>query len=176
MMHQPQPLIAHASSAARVAANAQSFQVKLGELEQAHQNGRSGAEARISSDEVAAALAVASPQPTTAGAEASASADPVPLKDRQVVFERDEVKGQFTTQLAGKDVVITLSGYVASKDGYLDFVPTSFYIGSMPVPIALVQDQLRKKLADPETRDKLKLPEFISDLRIENGQLLITEK
>ena len=171
MVNRPQPLIAQAGSAVRVAANAQSFQIKLGELEQAHQNGRSGAEARLSSDEVAAALTA---QPASAGA--STSADPVPLKDLQVVFERDEVKGQFTTEVAGKDVVITLTGHVASKDGYVDFVPTSFYIGSMPVPISLVQDQLRKKLADPETRDKLKLPEFVSDLRIENGQLLITEK
>jgi len=176
MMDHPQPLIAHTGSAVRVAANAQSFQIKLGELEQAHLSGQSGAEARISSDEVAAALAVANPQPTTANTEASASADRVPLRDQQVVFERDEVKGQFTTEVAGKDVVITLSGHLGSKDGYVDFVPTSFYIGSMPVPISLVQDQLRKKLVDPETRDKLKLPEFVSDLRIENGQLLITEK
>src|SRR5690349_21643968 len=98
MITHPHPLIAQAGSRARVAANAQSFQIKLGELEQAHQNGRSGAEVRISSDEVAAALAVGN-QPTTLGAEAALSPDRVPLKDQQVVFERDEVKGQFATQV-----------------------------------------------------------------------------
>jgi len=41
--------------------------------------------------------------------------------------------------------------------------------------VRLIADRFFQ-LADPETRDKLKLPEFISDLRIENGQLLITEK
>ena len=179
MIKHPQPLVAQPTPVAKVAVNAESFQNKLGELQLAHQSGQSGAEARISSDEVAAALAVANPQPTNAGtlnAETSASTDQVPLKDQQVVFDRDEVKAQFTTQVAGKDVVVTLSGKVGSKDGYVDFVPTSFYIGSMPIPISFVQDQLQKKLLDPATREKLKLPEFVSDIKIENGQLVIVEQ
>ena len=185
-MNHPQPLVAHSASFATVAANAQSFQIKLGELEQAHQNGQSGAEARLRPEEVAAALAVANVQPTAANlqatqtnplhAEVPVSADQVPLKDQQVVFDRDLVSGQFTTPVAGKDVVVTLTGHVGSKDGYVDFVPTSFYIGSMPVPISLVQQQLQKKLLDPNTREKLKLPDFVSDIRIENGELVITEK
>lgn len=179
MLRHPQPLIAHQTPADKVAANASSFQTKLGELQLAHQSGQSGAEARISSDEVAAAFTVANPQPTTAAtlnSQTSASPEQVPLRDQQVLFERDEVKGQFTTEVAGKDVVVTLSGRVGSKDGYVDFIPTSFHIGSMPVPISLVQDQLQKKLLDPATREKLRLPEFVSDVRVDNGQLVVVEK
>ncbi|HWC18659.1 MAG TPA: hypothetical protein VG498_16735 [Terriglobales bacterium] len=179
MISRPQPLVVRAAPPARVAANAESFQSKLGELRQAHQSGQSGAEARISSEEVAAALAVANPEPATTSAlnaNAPVSADQVPLKDQQVIFERDEVKAQFTTQVAGKDVVVTLTGHVGSKDGYVDFLPTSFHIGTMPVPISLVQEQLQRKLLDPAVRENLRLPEFVSDVRIENGQLVITEK
>ncbi len=46
----------------------------------------------------------------------------------------------------------------------------------MPVPISLVNSQLQNKLQDPEVREKLKLPDFVSGLRIENGQLVVTEK
>ena len=47
----------------------------------------------------------------------------------------------------------------------------------MPVPLALVQDALQKKLFnDPATRAKLKLPEFVNDVKVENGQLVLTEK
>jgi hypothetical protein len=46
----------------------------------------------------------------------------------------------------------------------------------MPMPISLVQAQLDKKFSEPETREKLKLPDFVSDLRVENGQLVIVEK
>ena len=179
MLQHPQRLVSRPVPAAQVIANANSFQSKLGNLEQAHQSGQTGVEARITSDEVAAAFAASNPQPSQTAAMSSQtgmSADQVPLKDQQVVFEGDQVKSQFTTQVAGKDVVVTLSGRVGSKDGYVDFVPTSFQIGSMPVPISIVQEQVQKKLSDPTTHEQLKLPEFVSDLRIENGQLVIAEK
>lgn len=185
MLQRPKRLVSRQIPAAQVAANANSFQSKLTDLEQAHQSGQTGVETRITSDEVAAAFAAsaastaASPQPSqtaTLSSQTGIAADQVPLKDQQVVFDGDQVKSQFTTQVAGKDVVVTLSGRVGSKDGYVDFVPTSFQIGSMPVPISIVQEQLRKKLSDPATHEQLRIPDFISDLRIENGQLVIVEK
>lgn len=179
MLQHPQRLVSRQVPAAQVVANATSFQSKLSDLEQAHQSGQLGVEARITSDEVAAAFAASNPQPAQTAALSSQtgmSTDQLPLKDQQVVFDGDQVKSQFTTQVAGKDVVVTLSGRVGSKEGYVDFVPTSFQIGSMPVPISIVQEQVQKKLSDPATHEQLKLPEFVSDLRIENGQLVIVEK
>ena len=178
MLQHPQRLVSRHVPAAQVVANANSFQSKLSDLEQAHQSGQTGVEARISSDEVAAAFAASSPQPsqTALSSQTGMSAEQAPLKDEQVVFDGDQVKSQFTAQVAGKDVVVTLSGRIGSKDGYVDFVPTRFQIGSMPVPISIVQEQVQKKLSDPSTHEQLKLPEFVSDLRIENGQLVLTEK
>ena len=179
MLQHPKRLVSRQAPAAQIVANASSFQSKLSDLEQAHQSGQTGVEARITSDEVAAAFAASNPQPSQTAALSSQtgiSADQAPLKDEQVVFDGDQVKSQFTTQVAGKDVIVTLSGRVGSKDGYVDFVPTSFQIGSMPVPISVVQEQVQKKLSDPATHEQLKLPEFVSDLRIENGQLVIVEK
>jgi hypothetical protein len=171
-------------SATTLEKNASSFQSKLGELEEAHQQGQQGAEVRLTSDEVGAALIVAnSPTPATQpGVEGSASKPPeltpkqVPVKDPQVIFEGDEVKGQFSAQVYGKDMLVTLTGHLGAKDGYVTFNPTSFKIGSMPMPISLVQAQLDKKFSEPEAREKLKLPDFVSDLRIENGELVIVEK
>jgi hypothetical protein len=179
MLQHPKRLVSRQVPAAQVVANANSFQNKLSDLEQAHLSGQTGVETRITSDEVAAAFAASNPQPSQTAALSSQSrisADQVPLKDQQVVFDGDQVKSQFTTQVAGKDVVVTLSGRVASKEGYVDFVPSSFQIGSMPVPISIVQEQVQKKLSDPATHEQLKLPEFVSDLRVENGQLIIVEK
>jgi len=171
-------------SPAAIAKNANRFQSKLGELQEAHQRGEAGAEIRLTSEEVAAALVLANPQPearhiqtasspnNNASTPAEVTPEQVPVKDPQVVFEGDEVKGQ----LYGKDVFVTLSGHLGAQDGYATFQPTSFQIGSMPVPISVVQARLDKKLNDPETRERMKLPEFVSDLKIENGQLVITEK
>ncbi|HEX4663731.1 MAG TPA: hypothetical protein VH196_05025 [Terriglobales bacterium] len=176
MLKHPQRLTAEQAVAPeKLAANARSFQDKLGELQQAHQTGQSGVEVRISSDEVVAALAAANPPaPGVAGAQTSDSDSP--LKDQQVVFEDDHVKGQFTTEVAGADVVVTFTGRVGSKDGYVTFVPAEFQIGSMPVPVAMVQNRLQKKLTDPAAREKLKLPEYVNDVKVEDGQLVLTEK
>jgi len=171
-------------SATTLEKNASSFQSKLGELEEAHQQGQQGAEVRLTSDEVGAALIVANPptpatQPVVdglAGKPPELTPKQVPVKDPQVIFEGDEVKGQFSAQVYGKDMFVTLTGHLGAKDGYVTFNPTSFKIGSMPMPISLVQAQLDKKFSEPEAREKLKLPDFVSDLRVENGELVIVEK
>jgi hypothetical protein len=178
MFHHPQPLVAEKINREQAAAKAESFQTKMGQLQQAHDNGESGTETRLGSDEIGAALLL-SDAPASSASErvASGSSNPqIPVKAQQVVFDQDQVRAQFTTQLAGQDVVVSLSGHVGSKEGYVDFIPTSFQIGSLPVPLSLVQEQLNKKLLDPANREKLKLPDFVSDLRIENGQLVIVER
>ena len=181
LLRRPQRLIVQqVASPATQAANAEAFQNKLGQLEQAHASGQPGAETRISSEEVFAALGAANPQPITSNpltSDTSLTADQVPVKDQQVVFDGDQVKGQFTTQIAGKDVVVTFSGKLGAKNGYLDFVPISFQVGSLPIPASLVQEAFEKKvLNDSATKDKLRLPDFVNDIKIENGQLVLVEK
>ena len=67
------------------------------------------------------------------------------VKDYQVNFEGDEVKGQFLTQVAGKDVWVTLKGHLGSRDGYATFDPTEFKVGDLNVPVSLVNDALTEK-------------------------------
>ena len=98
------------------------------------------------------------------------------IKEPLITFEGDEVKGRFLTNVHGKDVYITISGHLGSKDGYVTFDPTGFQVGDLPVPVSLVNPALQQKLADPANRDKFKLPDFISDMRVENGQLVMDEK
>jgi len=102
-------------------------------------------------------------------------AEQVPIKSTQVSFENDVVKGQFLTEVYGKDVYITVAGRLGSHDGYVTFEPTEFKVGDLGVPVSMVNPVLQRKLADPENRDKMKLPEFVKDLRVENGELVITE-
>ncbi|MGA9543565.1 MAG: hypothetical protein WBQ85_08345 [Candidatus Sulfotelmatobacter sp.] len=78
------------------------------------------------------------------------------IKDQQVTYEGDVVHGRFLTEIAGKDVWVTISGHMGSKDGYATFEPTEFKVGDVSVPVSLVNPALQRKLA--EQRDKLKLP------------------
>jgi hypothetical protein len=96
------------------------------------------------------------------------------IKDYQVSMDGDLVRGQFLTQIAGKDVYLTLAGHLGAKDGYATFDATEVKLGDLNVPVSLVNDALQKKLA--EQRDQLKLPNNVKDLKVENGELVFVEK
>src|ERR1700688_144457 len=102
------------------------------------------------------------------------AAEPPPIKEQQVSFDGDVVHGQFLTVIAGKDVWVTVSGHLASKDGYATFEPTEFKVGGLSVPVSLVNPALQKKLA--EQRDRLKLPDYVGDMKVQNGELVMQQK
>jgi hypothetical protein len=177
---------------AATAANAQSFEEKVNQLTQPRMPGESGSDVRINSGELSAALAQAAgllpatmPAPSitaTSPSSASSPASPamefpgaVPnIKDYQVSMDGDLIRGQFLTQIAGKDVYLTLAGHLGSKDGYATFDATEVKVGDLSVPASLVNGVLQKKLA--EQRDQLKLPNNVKDLKVENGEMVFVEK
>ena len=83
------------------------------------------------------------------------SGEPV-IKDQQVSMDGDIVHGKFLTEIAGKDVWVTISGHMGEKDGYATFDPTEIKVGDMNVPVSLVNPALQRKMA--EERDRLKIP------------------
>ncbi len=191
VLKRPAPL-APAAAPAATAANAQSFQEKVNQLAQPKIPGKGESEVRINSGELSAALAQAAgllpatmPTPAnTATGNPSASSPAssamefpgaVPdIKDYQVSMDGDLVRGQFLTQIAGKDVYLTLAGHLGSKDGYATFDATEVKVGDLSVPASLVNEVLQKKLA--EQRDQLKLPNNVKDIKVENGELVFVEK
>jgi hypothetical protein len=192
VLKKPQP-VAPPQSPAAIAAHAESLQNKLQEFNEPKQPGQPPAQVRLTSEEVGAALAQAAGAMTgsamtgstaspsaglTTTVPSSADAPIAPgepeVKDYQVNFDGDVARGQFVTQIAGKTVYVTLAGHLGSKGGYATFEPTEFKVGDMSIPVSLVNDALQKKLT--EQRDRLKLPDDVSDMHVENGQLVMTSK
>jgi hypothetical protein len=199
VLKKPQ-LVAPAQSPAAAAANVESLEKKLEQLEQPKDPGQAPAQVRFNSDEITAALAQAaasipanmpaSAAMTTAGSASQGSpglptsvpsspdaviAEGEPqVKDYKVNFDGDVARGQFVTQIGGKDVYVTLAGHLGSKDGYATFDPTEFKVGDLNVPLSLISGALQKKLT--EQRDRLKLPDEVGDIKVENGQLVATQK
>jgi hypothetical protein len=174
--------VAEALNPDLVKQNAETFQQKLTELANAQSSGETGTEVHFTAPEVNAAIVQATlPQPVPAGPTPAsqpapqAAAEQVPIKSTLVSFDDNVVIGQFLTQVYGKDVYITVAGHLGSRDGYVTFEPTEFKVGDLSVPVSMVNPALQRKLTDPENRDKMKLPEFVKDLRVENGELVITE-
>jgi len=162
VLKKPQP-VAQPQPVAAAAANAQSFQDKLQQLDRAKQPAAG-----------AIPLAAGSSSAPVSSTDVALTTGQPEIKDYQVNFDGDIARGQFLTQVAGKDVWVTLAGHLGSNDGYATFVPTEFKVGDLNVPVSLVNDALQKRLA--EQRDRLKLPDNVSGIKVENGELVMTQK
>lgn len=211
VLKKPAP-VAHPQTTSAIAANAQSFDQKMEQLERASHPAAAVQNSEPHSSEAAYAPDASSPraenqqtvalspetQPKTAvhinsdevgavltqalgtaGAtqftpDSNIGSSAPAIKDQQVSFDGDVVHGQFLTEIGGKDVWITISGHLASKDGYATFDPTEFKVGDLNVPVSLVNPALQKKLA--EQRDRLKLPDYVGDMKVQNGELVMQQK
>jgi hypothetical protein len=202
VLKKPAP-VAHSQAPAAIAEHAQAFDQKMAEFQQASQSASqssaspstsgtssdtsrsdagaaaapsSKAEVHINSDEISAVLAQALGNAGNAGLspDSSVGSAAPTIKDQQVSFEGDLVHGQFLTEIAGKDVWVTVSGHIGEKDGYATFDPTEFKVGDLSVPVSLVNPALQKKLA--EQRDRLKLPDNVGAMKVENSELVMQQK
>lgn len=167
--------------------NAQSFDQKLEQLRAPRTAGSPPAEVHFSSDEVSAEMAqsmgAAPAAPTTTAKpvnsvpnspDAEIGSGEVQVKDYQVKLDGDVARGQFLTEIAGKDIYVTLAGHLGSQDGFVTFDPTEFKIGDLNIPVSLVNSALQKKLV--EQREQLRLPDGVAAVRVENSELVITQK
>ena len=163
LLRSPAP-IAPPMDPAVLAGHAKSYQQKITRLAAANAGGQSGVEVRLTAEEVTAGMSGSNPAD-------SGAAKPAPYR---VSFEGDVVHGQFTTTVRGREVWVTIAGHVGVRGGYVTFTPTRFKIGDLPIPVSLVRGRLEQRLL--EEREMLKLPEFVSDLRVERGELVVREK
>jgi hypothetical protein len=192
VLKKPAP-VAPRQAPAEIVKNAESFDRKMSQFEQqATQQPQANAasaqapqpassatpqekpQVHINSDEISAVLAQSLGTASGLTPDSDVGSGAPTIKDQKISFDGDLVHGQFLTEIAGKDVWITISGHIGEKDGYATFDPTEFKVGDLSVPVSLVNPALQKKLA--EQRDRLKLPDSVGGVKVENGQLVMEGK
>jgi len=98
------------------------------------------------------------------------------VRDVKVQLIEDRVKAYVLFDVHGKDMTLQLEGRLSTQNGYLRFEPVSGQIGSLPIPQSSLESAVQRMMDSPENREKLKLPSDISDLRIQNGEIVATYK
>jgi hypothetical protein len=150
------------------------FEQKFQHLEDSRASGQSGTVEQFTPDEVNAGVeTMAGNAEKATGPGAAENAD---VKIVGVNFIGDEAIGQFIVNRYGKDIYVTMSGHLSARDGYANIELTSAKIGNLSVPVSMINPRLKQRLAEPEQRERLKLPDFIADMRVENGKLIFVEK
>lgn len=126
------------------------------------------------------AAAPNSPNPaqTTEGPGTPSAADVEQMRssvrDMKVQMEGDQVHAYLVFNVHGKDMTLDLVGKLGSQDGYLKFEPVSGQLGGLPIPQSALQSAVQQLMDSPENREKLKLPDDVQEMHIENGQLVAT--
>jgi hypothetical protein len=98
------------------------------------------------------------------------------VKDVKVDMDGDLVKAYVVFDFHGEDLSLELDGHLGAQDGYLKFEPVAGKLGSLPLPQSTLDAAVEKLMNSPENRDKLKLPDDINDIKIENGQAVLSYK
>jgi len=98
------------------------------------------------------------------------------VKDVKVQLIEDRVRAYVVFGFHGKDMTLQLEGKLGAADGYLRFEPVSGQLGSLPIPQSSLETAVRHMMESPENREKLRLPAEISDLKIENGEIVASYK
>jgi hypothetical protein len=98
------------------------------------------------------------------------------VRDVKVQLTDDRVKAYVVFDVHGKDMTLQLEGRLGAQNGYLRFEPLSGQIGSLRIPQSTLESAVRRLMDSPENREKLKLPSEITDLRIENGEVVASYK
>jgi hypothetical protein len=108
--------------------------------------------------------------PSTADVEQMRSS----VRDVKVQMEGDQVHAYVVFNVHGKDMTLDLVGKLGSQDGYLKFEPVSGQLGALPIPQSTLVSAVQRLMDSPENREKLKLPDDVQEMHIENGELVAT--
>jgi len=98
------------------------------------------------------------------------------VKDVKVDMVGDVVKAYVLFDFHGKDMTLELDGHLSAESGYLKFEPISGMLGSLPLPQSTLNSAVEKLMASPENREKLRLPPDVGDIKIVDGQAVLTYK
>jgi len=160
--------------AERAVANGQSATVRVDETEL---NSYLSSRLELSGKE-AAKPAVPADQPRDSDSAAPTAQDVEQMRsnvrDFKIQLEDNRVKAYVLFDVHGKDMTLQLEGRLGAQNGYLNFEPVSGQIGSLPIPQSTLESAVRRLMASPENREKLRLPSQIADLHIENGEVVAT--
>jgi hypothetical protein len=98
------------------------------------------------------------------------------VRDVKVQLIEDRVRAYVVFDFHGKDMTLQLEGRLGASDGYLRFEPVSGQLGALPIPQSTLDAAVRRMMDSPENREKLRLPAEMSDLKIENGEIIASYK
>ena len=98
------------------------------------------------------------------------------VENVKIGMDGDLVKTYVVFNFHGKDLSLEIDGRLYTQDGFLKFDPVGGRIGSFPLPESALQEAVQRMMDSPENREKLRLPDNVSNIEVENSQVVVSYK
>ena len=98
------------------------------------------------------------------------------VRNVKITFEGDTAGVYAVFEIAGKDVTLQTRGHLRVAGGYLKFEPVSGNLGDFALPKSALDAMFARMLENPDTREALRMPPEIKDVRVEDGALVIEQQ
>jgi hypothetical protein len=98
------------------------------------------------------------------------------VRDVKVDMDGDLIKAYVIFNVHGEDLSLELDGHLGAENGYMKFEPVAGKLGSLPLPQSMLDAAVNQLMNSPENREKLRLPDDVSDISIQNGQAVLSYK
>jgi hypothetical protein len=96
------------------------------------------------------------------------------VRNVMIVLLDDRLRAYVVFNLYGKDLSLTLESRLRVENGYLRLAPTAAKLGSLPLPQATIDRAVERLFESPENLEQFRLPPGITDLRVENSELVLS--
>ncbi|HEY6467925.1 MAG TPA: hypothetical protein VIY69_18130 [Candidatus Acidoferrales bacterium] len=98
------------------------------------------------------------------------------VRDVKVDMDGDLIKAYVIFNLHGEDLSLELDGHLGSENGYMKFEPVSGKLGSLPLPQSVLDAAVDQLMNSPENKEKLRLPDNVSDIQVQDGHAVVSYK
>ena len=96
------------------------------------------------------------------------------VHDVKVNLFGDDLRAYVLFNLYGKDLTLQLEGRLVVTDGRLRLRPTRGKLGSLPIPQITLDRAVSRLFDSPENRESFQLPPEIKNIRVVNGELIVS--
>lgn len=135
----------------------------------------SAASSREDPDDSASMPAKKARAPEAGGGTPSETA-PSALHGVKIALRQDSLAAYALFEFWGLDLSLEVEGRLTVEDGRMRLEPTRGRLGSLPLFAGLLESTTHSLFDSPENREKFRLPAFIRDISVQQGQLIVSAR
>ncbi len=129
-----------------------------------------GSGASASSSAVRASMAPPVSGPLTEGQRSKT------MHDIKIALRQNSLAAYALVEIWGMDLSLEVEGRLTVENGRMRIEPTRGRLGSLPLFAGLLESTTHSLFDSPENREKFRLPSFVRDISVQQGQLIVSSR